>query len=60
LLTSHAKEKPGREAAEEGRGAVAREKGYTSGEEDWTAGAVEEKNGLSSCSIVGEAVGKVF
>jgi len=55
-----AKEKPGGEAAEEGRGATAGEEVCTVGEEDWIAGAAEEEDGLSGCSIVGEAVGKVF
>jgi hypothetical protein len=55
-----AKEKSGGEATEEGRGAAAGEEVCTTGEEDWTAGAAEEEDGLSGCSIVGEAVGKVF
>jgi len=42
------------------RGAAAGEEVFTAGEKDWTAGAAEEEDGLSGCSIVGEAVGKVF
>jgi hypothetical protein len=55
-----AKEKIGGEAAEESRGAAAREEVCIAREEYWTSGATEKKEGLSCCSIAGEAVRKVF